>query len=184
MKTKILRHGQRTINNPYPNDPYKDKIHWPEGFAQLTNLGKKQEYELGNFLRRRYGRFLGSYSSEKVSILSSAFDRTINSANLVLAALFPIAENQIWNEDLLWNPIAVKSLPRTVDYLIQSDVGCAKYSKAREEYDDSPKVKALKEQHQQLFDYLEENSGLPVRTIENVRDLYETIEIEHNSNKT
>lgn len=34
----IFRHGQRTIRDPYNNDPYKDKVHWPEGFAQLTNV--------------------------------------------------------------------------------------------------------------------------------------------------
>lgn len=34
----IFRHGDRTIRLAYNNDPYKDKVHWPQGFAQLTNV--------------------------------------------------------------------------------------------------------------------------------------------------
>lgn len=32
----IYRHGARNIDRIYPNDPYKDEIHWPGGIGQLT----------------------------------------------------------------------------------------------------------------------------------------------------
>lgn len=35
---KIFRHGDRTPVDPYPNDPWKDRIYWPEGYGQLTNV--------------------------------------------------------------------------------------------------------------------------------------------------
>lgn len=35
---QIFRHGQRNIMKSYPKDPYKDEVHWPGGFGQLTNV--------------------------------------------------------------------------------------------------------------------------------------------------
>lgn len=115
-----MRHGDRTIRNAYKNDPYKHRIHWPEDFGQLTAVGKQQQYELGKYFRRRYEKLLGdgSYSPDKVFAVSSELDRTINSASLVLAGLFPPQNDEIWNKDLLWNPIPVYIVPRSRDYLI------------------------------------------------------------------
>lgn len=135
-------------------------------------------------MRRRYKKFLGNHSPDKISTLASGFDRTINSASLVLAALFPPKEHQVWNEDLLWQPIAVHSLPRKVDYLIQPEIACDRYINARAEYENTSEIRALKEQNQALFEYLEEHTGQPVRTLEHIRDIYETLEVENDSNKT
>lgn len=41
-------------------------------------MGKQRQYELGQFFRRRYDDFIGSYSSEKLRVQSSDTDRTIN----------------------------------------------------------------------------------------------------------
>lgn len=135
-------------------------------------------------MRRRYGKFLGTYSPEKISILSSDYDRTISSANLVLAALFPPKNNQIWNEDLLWQPIAVHSIPKKMDYLINAEKGCHRYIEALNEHENSAEIKALKEQHQELFKYLEKHSGQPIPTLKHLKELYETLEIENHFNKT
>lgn len=35
---KLCRHGDRNVYKLYPNDPWKDEIHWPGGYAQLTNV--------------------------------------------------------------------------------------------------------------------------------------------------
>lgn len=37
-KWQIFRHGERTVRKTYPNDPWKDRSHWPEGFGQLTQV--------------------------------------------------------------------------------------------------------------------------------------------------
>lgn len=118
-----------------------------------------------------------------MSILSSNFDRTINSANLVLAAMFPPVGDQVWNEQLLWQPIAVHSIPEAIDCYIDAQSACARYVKARGEYDNSTELTALVKENQDLFDYLEENAGQPIRTLENVKDIHEALDIENRTNK-
>jgi len=45
--------------------------------------------DLGKFLRKRYGDFISStYFPKEVKAISSDYDRTIQSAQLVLAGLF------------------------------------------------------------------------------------------------
>lgn len=34
----MFRHGDRTIVESYPTDPYKNETYWPEGFGELTNV--------------------------------------------------------------------------------------------------------------------------------------------------
>lgn len=55
------------------------------------------------------------YTEESVSALSSFYDRTKMSLQLVLAALYPPNKLQQWNEDLNWQPIATKYLRRYED---------------------------------------------------------------------
>lgn len=50
----IYRHGDRTPVNPYPTDPWKNESLWPVNFGQLTNIGKKRHYQLGQWFRKRY----------------------------------------------------------------------------------------------------------------------------------
>ncbi|XP_055300677.1 prostatic acid phosphatase-like isoform X2 [Sitodiplosis mosellana] len=182
----IFRHGDRTIRKTFATDPYKDKVHWPEGWGQLTNLGKQQQYELGKYFRRRYAKLLGdgSYSPDKVFTVSSALDRTINSASLVLAGLFPPQQNQVWNQEIFWQPIPVYSIPQSEDYLIKADDVCPLYEKLLKEYENSPEVQAVIERNQELFEYLEKHAGQPIRDLEQLKDLHGTFIVEHSMNKT
>lgn len=120
--------------------------------------------------------------------MASGFDRTINSANLVNSAMFPPKDNQIWNEQLpvanLWQPVPVHSIPKPYDYFIHVEDACARYSKGRHDYEISPEIRAIIEPHKKLFQYLEQHTGTPIRTIENLKDIHETLIIERSLNKT
>lgn len=50
----IFRHGDRTPVNPYPTDPWRNESFWPVKFGELTNVGKRQHFALGQWLRKRY----------------------------------------------------------------------------------------------------------------------------------
>lgn len=50
----FFRHGDRTPVDPYPLDPWGDAKYWPVPFGELTDIGKRQHYELGTVLRERY----------------------------------------------------------------------------------------------------------------------------------
>lgn len=115
--------------------------------------------------------------------MSSAFDRTINSANLVLAGFFPPQRDQVWNEDLLWQPIPVHSIPLDMDVYIDNESACDRYLKARKQYEQSPEILAMIEPNKQIFEYVENFAGQPVRTIADLGDIYQTIDIERGLNK-
>lgn len=136
-------------------------------------------------MKRRYGKFLGAYSPDKISILSSDFDRTINSANLVAAAVFPpTLETEVWNKQLLWQPIAIHSIPQPMDFLFFAETACARYSKILSEYETSREISAKIKQHKELFQYLEKHSGDSIRTFKQLKDLHNTLYIENSLNKT
>ncbi|XP_015179982.1 PREDICTED: venom acid phosphatase Acph-1-like [Polistes dominula] len=116
----LFRHGDRTPDDyeTYPNDPYLNYTYYPIGNGQLTNDGKLREFRLGEFLRKRYDNYLGSlYIPKTIEARSSDYDRTKVSLQLVLAGLFPTKNVQIWNDNLLWQPIPTKYVPRVYDNL-------------------------------------------------------------------
>ncbi|XP_006214633.2 prostatic acid phosphatase [Vicugna pacos] len=116
--TLVFRHGDRSPIETFPYDPIKESS-WPQGFGQLTQLGMKQHYELGDYIRKRYGKFLNeSYKHEQVYVRSTDVDRTLMSAMTNLAALFPPKGTSVWNPNLLWQPIPVHTVPLSEDQLL------------------------------------------------------------------
>ncbi|KAM5292812.1 prostatic acid phosphatase [Ctenodactylus gundi] len=116
--TALFRHGDRSPIETFPNDPIKESS-WPQGFGQLTQVGMEQHYELGEYLRKRYGKFLNeSYKHEEVYVRSTDVDRTLMSAMTNLAALFPPEGTSVWNPSLLWQPIPVHTVSVSEDRLL------------------------------------------------------------------
>lgn len=68
-------------------------------------------FSLGEFLRRRYNKFLGNeYSPNKIFAQSTDVDRCLASAQLVLAGLYIPSGDEIWNNQVLWQPIPVRKI--------------------------------------------------------------------------
>ncbi|XP_026947363.1 prostatic acid phosphatase isoform X3 [Sagmatias obliquidens] len=113
--TLVFRHGDRSPIETFPNDPIKESS-WPQGFGQLTQLGMEQHYELGQYIRKRYEKFLNkSYKHEQVFVRSTDIDRALMSALTNLAALFPPEGISVWNPSLPWQPIPVHTVPVSED---------------------------------------------------------------------
>ncbi|XP_064907784.1 prostatic acid phosphatase isoform X3 [Columba livia] len=111
----VFRHGDRTPIVNFPTDLHKES-EWPQGFGQLTKTGMQQLFELGRYMRERYANFLNStYNRKEFYIQSTDYDRTIMSAQSYLSGLFPPTSSQIWNPELLWQPIPVHVLQKSTD---------------------------------------------------------------------
>uniref|UniRef100_A0A8C3IGH8 acid phosphatase n=1 Tax=Chrysemys picta bellii TaxID=8478 RepID=A0A8C3IGH8_CHRPI len=111
----VFRHGDHTPCESFPNDKHK-KNAWPQGFGQLTKLGIQRQYELGQYMRKRYKHFLSTvYNQFEIYVQSTDADPTLMSAQASLAGLYPVAGNQVWNPKILWQPIPVHTMPVSHD---------------------------------------------------------------------
>lgn len=141
---------------------------------------------MGKYFRQRYEKLIGdgTYLADKIYVQSTDVDRTLMSVESNLAGFFPPSDSQIWNGDLLWQPIPIHTIPERLDYVLAGKKPCARYNHAMKKYEDSPEFKALLKKFRPLFLYLEQNSGKPMNTINDIQWLYNTLWIEQLKNKT
>ncbi|MGH0183860.1 UNVERIFIED_CONTAM: hypothetical protein FKN15_013149, partial [Acipenser sinensis] len=112
---QLYRHGDRSPVRTFPTDPHQESA-WPQGFGQLTQVGMRQHFELGQTLRRRYWGFLNeTYSRREISVRSTDYDRTLMSAEANLAGLYPPNGSEVFNPNITWQPIPVHTVPDTED---------------------------------------------------------------------
>lgn len=146
----------------------------------------EQHYELGKWLRMRYGNELlsGRYTKDDIYIQSTDVDRTLMSALANLAGLFTPVPDQRWNPNLMWQPIPVHTTPEHLDNVLAAKRYCATYDYEMKKYLNSDEVKKLNLRFRPLYDYLTEKSGKTVNTFDAVLNLYNTLFIEDLNNKT
>lgn len=164
---------------------------WPVGGGQLTNIGKKQHYLTGQWLRQRYVGFLPDvYSAEDIYVRSTDVSRTIESALANLAGLYPPSGAQIWNPQLLWQPIPVHTVPSSLDYIIAVNTpNCPRFDKLYEAVGNTASIQQIVQQHQSIMDYFEQNSGYPktnssIRVVFEMADVRDTLMVEAIYNMT
>nr|NP_001137975.1 uncharacterized protein Dmel_CG9449, isoform E [Drosophila melanogaster]ACL83330.1 uncharacterized protein Dmel_CG9449, isoform E [Drosophila melanogaster] len=107
----VFRHGPRTPADTYPRDPYVNETYYPFGWGQITNNGKRELFNIGTWLRKRYGKFLApNYSPDSVHAQATGVPRTHMTMQTVLAAFFPPKGTDMeWNSRFNWQPIPVFS---------------------------------------------------------------------------
>uniref|UniRef100_A0A1W7RAF6 Histidine phosphatase n=1 Tax=Hadrurus spadix TaxID=141984 RepID=A0A1W7RAF6_9SCOR len=172
----ITRHGDRTPITLYPNDPHEN-YEYIEGRGQLTILGKRQHYKLGEYLRERYTPFISSNPRE-VSARSSAKHRTLASAHLNLAAFFRPSEEWIFTDELRWQPIPVFSDPPTEDGMLYEGSRCPAAKAEQTRIRNSPAGQEYISQFTQLFEEVTQHSGMNVSDWDSAADIFSTLAIE------
>lgn len=135
----VYRHGARSPLHSFPNDINNAKkiTNWPQGDGQLTQVGMRMHYALGQFLRHRYVDELSflskQYARDEIYVRSTDVDRTLMSATSNLAGLFPPVGKQMWNgSTTAWQPIPVHTVAPETDTLLRfPPSNCSQYDALR-----------------------------------------------------
>ncbi|XP_076360686.1 prostatic acid phosphatase-like isoform X2 [Tachypleus tridentatus] len=178
----LYRHGDRTPIRMFDTDPNKNYT-WPEGLGRLTNLGKQQQYELGQYLRKYYKGFLTDNPRE-ISIRSSAKERCLESAECNLAALYKPQGYWKWNNNLNWQPMPIETVPLAEDGMLFPESECPESDKEVLRILKSPMAQRFNNDHQKLYRSLSEHSGEKIETWRDVGSVYDTLKIEKLHNLT
>lgn len=176
----VFRHGARTPADTYPNDPYLNETFYPVGWGQITNNGKKELYETGKYLRKRYERFFQPYyTPDLVHAQATGVPRTQMSLAVVLASLWPPKNTpNEWNKNLNWQPIPISSEPLDKDTLLLVRTSCPRYYEALEEVFQLPEVKEKIDKNRPLMGKLSQRTGLDIKTPDDIQSLYSTLRAE------
>ncbi|XP_074520329.1 lysosomal acid phosphatase [Halichoeres trimaculatus] len=183
--TVLFRHGDRSPVKAYPTDPYQESS-WPQGFGQLSQEGMKQHFDLGQFLRKRYTGFLSeSYDRHEVLVRSTDYDRTLMSAESNLAGLYPPSGQQVFNPNLIWQPIPVHTVPQSEEKLLSYPASdCPRYQQLMNETEHTPEFLNVTAEYQDFINLVREKTGLNKTNVESVWSVYDTLFCESRHNKT
>lgn len=187
----VYRHGQRTPVLTYPNDPYgRTDEYFPAGWGQLTHIGRRQLFELGTWLRRRYlGTVLRErYHRDDIRIESTDIDRTLQSAASNTAALFPPEGNDRWTEGAssigtAWQPVPVHTVPLHLDDRLWFGRRCEAFEQLLREAHEQL-IAHYHIHHKHLMAYVSRHSGSPLKTILDVWSVYDSLAVEAENNLT
>lgn len=101
------------------------------------------------------------------------------SGQCAMAGLFPPSGFHVWKTNLNWQPIPIHTIPLEDDYLVYQALNCSRADKAFNEYLMSPEIDNLLKRNSGLLEYLERNSGTPVRTLVDVVGFFEGLSREN-----
>lgn len=99
------------------------------------------------------------------------------SAEVCLAGLFPPIGDQIWNNDLKWQPIPVHAIPDSQRYVLEPHRQCDRYD-ALNAYIEQQLFDGLVKKYDPIVRYLEENTGEKLTSLYQVQKLYDTLSIQ------
>ncbi|XP_076666924.1 lysosomal acid phosphatase-like isoform X1 [Andrena cerasifolii] len=179
----VFRHGDRTPTETYPNDPHRN-YQWQGGWGALTKRGMLEMYNVGRWIRDKYGSIIGPKYESSLSLVQSSYaDRCIMSAQSLLAGLYPPTPEEIFVPELNWRPVPVHSTPRHLDKILVMKAPCPRLERALEEAyaNESARLESVSAEY---YQQLSAHTGQKIATITDIEFLYNTLEIEERSGLT
>lgn len=120
----VWRHGDRSPTNACPTYPQPIESVWPMGLGALTPLGLRQQFRLGQELRKKYRGFLNeTYLPDEIRVISTDYDRTLMSAQANMAGLFHSTTQRDWANPLL-QPVPIHP---DSDNILNEGASCPAY---------------------------------------------------------
>lgn len=179
----LFRHCDRSPEYISPNDINQVDV-WPDGLAWLTKLGKQQQYELGQYLRKRYTGFLSKrYTHDEIQVEAADWERNLLGAYTLLAGMFPAEGDQQFYPGFVWQPVPVSTPDLMTDRKLAFMADCDKWDVLYKQVETDPTVLKEVEEFQDMFDKLGKASGATL----NFRQFWEwfdPLECERNHNMT
>ncbi|KAJ1352919.1 hypothetical protein KIN20_009423 [Parelaphostrongylus tenuis] len=167
----VWRHGDRAPVMTYPTDVHQEDA-WPNGWGELTQMGMRQQYALGQVLRRRYIEisepFINHrYNSKQVYFRSTDVNRTLISAYANIAGMFTNGEagkdypaQEEWPTG--WTPVPVHTLPLQDDYVGNIFAPCPRADQLDNQLRNSDEYQAIKKNNEEFLQFLSEKTGMKV----------------------
>ncbi|XP_030130088.2 lysosomal acid phosphatase [Taeniopygia guttata] len=174
--TLVYRHGDRSPIKAFPRDPHQESA-WPQGFGQLTQVGMRQQWELGQALRRRYRDFLSeAYRRQEIFIRSTDCDRTLMSAEANLAGLYPPGGQEMFNPNISWQPIPVHTVPESDERLLKFPLTpCPRYEQLQTETRHSAEYINKTKESWQFLQMVAKETGIRDISLESIWSVYDTL---------
>ncbi|ESP01199.1 hypothetical protein LOTGIDRAFT_139839 [Lottia gigantea] len=180
----LWRHGDRSPVMAFPTDP-NTASSWPQGFGYLSEIGIRQHYHLGKYLRDRYDGYLNkTFLQSEIYINSSNVDRCLMSAYSNMAGLFPPYGWQEWKENLTWQPIPVHTIPEPLDNMLAIQADCPKYTQLYQKSLKSAEVLKEENENKDFYAFVSKMSGVKHEAINNIWAIADSLFCEKNHNKT
>lgn len=180
----VYRHGDRSPVTTYPKDLYPAS-EWPQGYGWLSQIGMRQQYALGQYLRSEYGSLLNAtYKNTEIFVQSSNVNRCLMSAYCNLAGLYPPEGSQVWNPQLLWQPIPVHTRPEAEDNTLALGAACPRYDELYAQELNSPEVKEEEKINAAFYELMEQETGVKKENISAIWRVVDTLICEKAHNLT
>lgn len=105
------------------------------------------------------------------------------SAQACLAGLYPPTDEEKWNDEIMWQPIPVHTIPLRIDRNLSLGKYFPEYDAAIQSFmKQCPEVQRIYTEYESLFKHWTQMSGTSITTIYDVYSLHKTLVIERERN--
>lgn len=114
---------------------------------------------------------------DDIYVRSSDTDRTLMSALANLAGLYPPKGDQLWNNDILWQPIPVHTLPTNEDQVLYMERPCAKFNRLYGEVVKNNFFQSINSEFADIYDQISNLTGWKVDDVSYFYQLHQVLDI-------
>ncbi|KAG9333310.1 hypothetical protein JZ751_012825 [Albula glossodonta] len=141
-----------------------------------TPDGMRQHFKLGQALKKRYHGFLSeAYDRHQIVVNSTDIDRTLMSAAVNLAAMYPPNGSQIFNPNLHWQPIPIHTVQNETTLLKFPLSPCPRFQTLLNETKNTPEFINKSVQYKEFLQRLANDTGMESISLESVWRIYDTL---------